>query len=710
MALTETDGTKPGLAANEGSSDRQDSPAVPSETRPLNDRVRRRWFLIVGTMAWFPVLYMSPVLGPGTRLHLRSPRAEPDLLTDMDGAIWLARALRSMPLPWSESVVTAVPTGESIWRWQAVTQALQVVSLWGLTRVLEPTLAVNTFVLLGWIVTGVAGYVLARSLGADTVTALSAGVLCQMLPSMPTMASNYTSYVYVGVPLLVLAAVIRVMTEPSWRRVATLAASLALTAFFDPYWLFFALAMVLAAAATNARTIQSWRREQPPVAQVLLLLSLALPVVLVGGVVAIDRRVRTGSRPLEVADTNLIKAGLRSPVDWFQWSYGGVGILIPILAVAYAVIICSRRDDRRLITAVVVGVMFTVLSTRTTLSLGVFEIGSLAEYARFGMPGVRFFQRAALIAEAVLCVLAVLAVRDLSRRADSGFARKLIGATAFVLLVVTLAPWHGRAVFRPAPAFAAVREILAEVDHAVVATVPADRVGRSWFELSLLDVASVNGLSDLEGAQTVERAASQGAGALAAHLASKGVTHLLAVDGTAGLPLSFALEPPRFISRMTFPVSGFELAPMTVTVYEVHAQDGDRFCETCSRIRQTYLNGGNYPLEELSPGNTAWWMFGPSSALSVQTYPGAPFKGILRLRLGNTPCRDPRTVEVRSGPITRDVTILSGQDSAEIDFPIDDLTIEQPLEFHVQGDTCRIDGDSRDFSLQIFQPQLVVDE
>ncbi len=325
------------------------------------------------------------------------------------------------------------------------------------------------------------------------------------------------------------------------------------------------------------------------------------------------------------------------------------------------------------------------------------------------MPGVRFFQRAALISEALMCILALLAVRDLTRLVNSGFTRKLVGAAAFGLLVISLAPWQGRSVFQPAPAYAAVRDILDEVDRPIVATLPADRVGRAWFELSLLDVAAVNGISDLEGGQIVEWAASQGAGALAAHLESKGVTHLLVVDGPDDLLLSFGLEPPQFVSRMSFPVSGFEYASPTVTIYEVHALEGDEFCETCSGILRAYLEGENYPLEELSPGNTAWWMYGPNSELSLDTY-GSSLEGDVRIRVGNTPCGDPRTVEIRNGPTVRVLT-LTGQETAEVDLPVNNRTLERPIEIWVDGEECRgIDGDNRLFSLQVFQPEFITDK
>jgi len=101
-------------------------------------------------------------------------------------------------------------------------------------------------------------------------------------------------------------------------------------------------------------------------------------------------------------------------------------------------------------------------------------------------------------------------------------------------------------------------------------------------------------------------------------------------------------------------------------------------------------------------------MFGSYSEMSLETY-GDPFDGIVRMRIGNTPCGDSRTVEIRAGA-TRRVVTLTGQEIAEVDLPADSRTLEQPIELSVNGETCRIDGDPRVFNLQVFQPELIKSE
>jgi hypothetical protein len=68
-----------------------------------------------------------------------------------------------------------------------------------------------------------------------------------------------------------------------------------------------------------------------------------------------------------------------------------------------------------------------------------------------------------------------------------------------------------------------------------------------------------------------------------------------------------------------------------------------------------------------------------------------------------------RTVAVRAGA-SRQTATLNGQDIVAIDIPFHDLAGNEPVEFFVEGETCRIDGDNREFTLQVFQPQFTASE
>jgi hypothetical protein len=705
------------------------TPAIDEDTSSgpapigLTARVHLLGFAVGAALTVYPVLFMWPALGPRGRTHLRNEWAEPDLLTDLDGAVRLAYVLKHMAWPWSSSSVTAVPTGESIWRWQQVSQGVQTLALWALTQVFQPTFSVNLIVLIAWVTTGLAGYALARWLGASIVMSLAVGVLCQMMPSIPTMASNYTSYVFLAVPLLGVGAGVAATTAPSWRRFAVLLGALGLAAFFDPYWFFFSLLSVAVSVAVNHQIIRAWVRTVPSAGRAMLAVTAVAPALLIAVVVALDRRstATSTSRPLGVASSSFVNAGLRDITDWTRSSFEGVGNLIPLIALVFGVVVIRRGTDRRMITIAAVCAAMFLASTRTSVDLNVIEIRPLAEYLRFAMPGVRFFQRAALIAEALMCVLAVFAVRDATRALRRGWQRGTAAFVAAGLVVLSLTPADGRAVFQPSPAYEGLRERLGATNDATVVAVPLTKAGRSWFELSLLDVPSVNSLVAREPGRLVVLAASQGPGALAAHLTSVGVTHLLAVSGESRLPTTYELDAPRFEEVDSFEASGFEGPDAVITVYEVHAMAGDRFCERCglgnelALLRPAELTGDVYGREVLQSGAEAWWVRGqravmrPTSTDSAIRAVDNAFDATLSVKLGNVPCGTAREVRVRHVDFDRTFS-LSGIEPIVVELPVTAATVHEPIRFDVDGPECEIEIDDRQFMLQIFEPELVVSQ
>ena len=361
----------------------------------------------------FPVVVMAPVLSLGTRSHLRSRFADPQLVTDFDGGIRLAYLLRSVTWPWSRSPLSGFPDGESLVRVQAVSQGIQLVAIHLLTRVFQPVLSMNLVVLVGWIATGAAVYGLARRLDLGRWWAVAAGVLAQMLPALPTMAANFTSYVYIGVPVYVISRSLDMVSAPSRRNLVWMCAVLGTTLFFDPYWFFFSLAACIVTLVVNVRKVLAWLRSEPQWMQLIALLLCLVPVLMVTAMLSIGGSPSPGatSRSVSIETARFVDAGLRAPADWFRSGTEGLGVVLAIVGVAGAVVVARRRSDPKISGALAVGVTMVALSTRTRIELPWFTIGSAAEYARFVMPGVRFFQRAALIAEAMLCVFAVAGVR-----------------------------------------------------------------------------------------------------------------------------------------------------------------------------------------------------------------------------------------------------------------------------------------------------------
>lgn len=699
----------PGELAGSGESDRSGD-SLASRQR------RRRAALVVSVMCVYPLVFMRGILRPNSPYHLRSPYADPALLTDFDGGVRLSQIIEAMRWPWSLSPLSAWPTGEGILRWQTLSQGIQFGALYLLTRVVQPVFAMNLLVFVGWVLTGVATYGLARRLGAARSTALAAGLVAQMLPSIPSMAANYTSYVYICVPVYVLSRTLDMATAPSRRNFAWLVGALSISLFFDPYWFFFGLVIVLVGFLCNRRVLMEWYKGSARALRLVVVTLAGAPLALVASVVVLDRLVagESSSRPLGIAHPMLIDAGLRAPWHWFRSSTEGVGLVIGFLGLASVGIALWRRSGRARTTAAVITMVLVILSTRTRIETPWFAIGSLAEYARFGLPGVRFFQRAALIGEVMLCVGAVLVVQHAVRRMPSTTWRVVALVALPLVAIADLAPLSHRAYQRRWDDFGAFREVIAEAPQPVVAALPFERAGRSWFELGLLGpVRSINPLFASDRAAATAAAASRGPGSLAAYLDSLGVTHVMAIEGADGFPITYPLEPPRFVLRGTLELNNYEFDPQTVGLFEVHPQAGDVHCVDCAigggyeLIEGVDTAGEIGTLETQADTGLAWWW---SEGAEVEITPalvdlGVQYDTVLEFTFGNAPCGLPRTISVTSGGITKTVE-MRGSDTPVVPVEVTWAMEMEPVTIRIDGELCRIAGDPRVFGVQIFWPKV----
>jgi hypothetical protein len=692
-------------------------------TRP--DRADRRsvstlvglWPLLV-----YPLLVMAPVLSPGTRHHVRNRFADADLITDFDGGIRLAYLLKSVTWPWSRSVLSGFPDGESLLRPQAVSQGIQLLAIHLFTRVFEPVFSMNLLVLIGWITTGLAVYGLGRRVGLERWWSIAAGVLAQMLPSMPTMAANFTSYVYIGVPIYVISRAIDMSSAPSRRNLVWMCATLASTLFFDPYWFFFALAACVVALAVNAPIVIAWLRTEPQWMHLVAIVLCLMPVLLVTALLSIGSTSSPGSssRPVAVETARFVDAGLRSPRDWFRSGPEGLGVVLGAAGFGALVVMGAAARKRRepaVVAAAVVVVAMVALSTRTRIDLPWFRIGSAAEYARFAMPGVRFFQRAALVAEAMLCVFAVLGVRSLWHRRREMQLMGLVGALG-VVSIVELSPYD-RAISRRWDDFATIRQVLEEVPTPVVLAMPFERHERGWLELSMLeDIRSVNQLYSNTRADLITVAASRGPVSFAAYLASLGVTHVLWMRGDARFPTSYDLAEPEFVLRTTMMLDGYGDPDEEVGLYEVHADPalvaaaGADICSpTCVMgdryrfLRGTIVLDFEGSDDDVVPIGSSYWAAGSMVRLQVpmNQLASMPYRGVVSVTIANVPCGTPRSVHLEFGDQVHDA-VLDGDDRVRMVFPVSSTTTATVLSIDVDGPPCGDGPGGRTVMLEVHDP------
>ena len=176
----------------------------------------QRFFLML-VIGLVPIVMMWHVLFVDQAVHLANPGPLPfaSAVTDLDGAARFAYLLSDMTYPWSNTTFISSPVGASIWRLETFSQLLQTLFLWLSVKVVSPMLAANLLVFLGWYGTGVVVYLIYRRCGGSKLIALACVVAVQLLPAMRFMAANFTSYVAIGVPLLVVLATLISTSRPS---------------------------------------------------------------------------------------------------------------------------------------------------------------------------------------------------------------------------------------------------------------------------------------------------------------------------------------------------------------------------------------------------------------------------------------------------------------------------------------------------------------
>ena len=188
----------------------------------------------------YPFAFMTPVLNPSTRTRLGRG------ISDMNGAIRLSQQLKSMDFPWSQTSWLGYPDESGFWIFTRVSQAVHWLFLYFLTRLFSPYYSVNLAILVGWMLTGLVAYFVAREIGLNKLLSIFVGLTTQSLPWMREKTEEHLSYVYVAVPLLVILYLLRFAKSPSFRNGFLLTLSLAFAFVFDLYWFYFSFFIVIA--------------------------------------------------------------------------------------------------------------------------------------------------------------------------------------------------------------------------------------------------------------------------------------------------------------------------------------------------------------------------------------------------------------------------------------------------------------------------------
>lgn len=645
------------------------------------------WLLTI-----YPIWFMYPCLKPGSSSILKGQEA-----TDLNGTVFQAQILKNMALPWSSNQMLNAPTGERFWNVFAVPQAIHWGALWSLTRFLSPVLALNYWLLFGWILSGVSAYVLARYIKVSVYGSLAAGLFVEMLPWLREKASAHMAYVFLCVPLFAVLMALRHFDNPTKKSFLTIIGYLGLIFFFDLYWFYFVLLIFCLVAVFNLKAIHSRFKKQSlrfkVIAYVMISSALLLAMAMILLVQNLTTSDRAFGRPLEAttnsyidefngsitrfivpwSDHFLVKSGLLNSQKLLSDAviYGGALIIgISVIGIMFRVI--HRKDfTRDQVTICLVAVSFLTLTIPSRVSILNLEIDTPVSLFKYLMPGVRHFARSGMVTQALFCVLAAATIDSLYRLNRKSLVKTSLIVVITGLCIIDLSPLSLREARSAYLEYEGVRTVLSKEDSPVLyAFSPILDAG------NYLNVRSVRRSYDHGWNRDFEVQAALGDENFAAYLASRGVTHVLIPDQTNNPGSYFAKWGNGSSVNLSFPATLYDQIPTSdngipVVLYKLRTGLTSEFCNHCDRyqlnwsgVRQAFFDpvtASISPDQQVSE-NLSWVLPSENPSLTISTHSDSSsiFQISLDLVAAFGPNAQPQIVQLVSNIETRNFKVEAG--------------------------------------------------
>ena len=650
--------------------------------------------LLLLSLIVYPLVYFSKLLKypSGTMYGTK--------VSDLNGTIQVATILKEMQFPWSSNMMTSFPNGETFWRWQSFTQLIQNCTLWLLTRLLNPELATICLIVTFWWLTGILVYLLSKQIGADRAAALLAATACQFLPWIRENVLVHVSYVTV-MPLLIVYLYIKYVQDKTRRNLFMFFSGFFVIFLFDPYWFQFSL-LILAFLSTyeSVRRIRDRRLHIPK--RFLYYIASAIVaciVIFIKVFNGFENSVNSSSVKFGVTTAAQIDSFQGSLLDYLRPDFKHLlfsyppklgtdfvadtinysGVVILCFAAGTFVLYRRRKTPHEVFLLQLLALFLVVVSLKTTMSYGLFRIPMPSEFLRHVMPGIRFFTRIGLLAEALLCCLAAVMISEI-RKKIQGRGRELFAVAVLMLLLIDFNPMSRRDIVPDKLLYSKFRSEIDDSGKPVLLTVPM--VGRSRLDQSYLQIPMWNGFDTLAYLPDIKAAADRGIKSFSKYLISQGVTHVLAVDDDYpdvqswdAYPFLFDLKEPFFEEIAEGTVSGsYAWYSLHLKLFRV-VQTKDNFdfetiaeCRNCAE--SGYLATKKINGDVLSPEAGINWVLKGGMSIGVTPDLGGARLTKYRVKVTLIPAGNESVVRVRAG---------SDEKTFRVSDPINGTNIELTL-------------------------------
>jgi hypothetical protein len=511
-----------------------------------NTKLKLSYKFRVLILLLYPTIFLGQSLLPGSNELLASSRN-----SDILGTVRQSQILSAMDWPWSANLMDNAPKGIPYWSLSAFVQGFNWVAIWLLNLVLPPIQAVTWWVWIGWVLSGLSVYWLAKKIGANEFGAVSAAIFFEMLPWVREKASTHIAYVFVCIPIIVILLLFRYDEKSTKFRLSSLLLFVVTIGFFDLYWFYFSCTVIVLYVILRLKKIKRVFLESQHAYKVLVL-GVSVTLFTIGAIVFLtlkNRLVATGSSSLlNVWNLDFIDQ-FQSPLWFFtrptpyhllsplpipdvvsvEDIVHYTGLLIAVLASGALVHGIKTRIfwvDHRRVFLWACALFFALLTLPSQISLFGFEISTPVSFYRQLTPGIRVYSRGGLITEALLCVMAGLGISCIAGSGQRHMRRKLVASVIALLVIIDLNPFGGRNTNSDFANYSRVRnELSSQLDSNLFILQP--ETDPRYFPPHISNARLIDDPRDRSWNMGIWNVASDGECSFAAWLNERGATHVL---------------------------------------------------------------------------------------------------------------------------------------------------------------------------------------
>jgi hypothetical protein len=439
-------------------------------------------------------------------------------MSDAVSMINLAKMVEGMTLPIGNQAWTNWPNGEPLFSLAGTTQVGIAFVTWLFGLFFNPNNSAIFCLILGWVITGFCGYLLARAIGLTEVYALSAGLLLQLIPAMHFASSQVPAMVFLGLPLAVSAAIL------FWHQTAENKyffyglAVVAASAFIDGYVYYFSLTALLISLALLPKLIRRRFSQTTLLTRFGLatgLLAVLSPIAVAYALQATGGNAGPGNRRFEPISraflggygitpdqillppnfgfmTEWVRNTLSHPTSVFS-NPGPFGVALSLTVIAALILVACKIRTFTLVLVSVNLVFFVLLASRSTLTVGSVLIPNPVIEMRLLFPGAVHLGRASMVGSAYAAVLATWLIALLANRVRLQSLQIYVFLLLIAVIGMDVEQFSARQLNNDFETYAPIREVIAGRPFLFY---PYSFQGRSWLQQTHVNAPMANSVRD----------------------------------------------------------------------------------------------------------------------------------------------------------------------------------------------------------------------